>query len=354
MTYIAIFISLIILRYSLLGQRTLQLQFYPIVLFLLFIFTAFRFQVGCDWSTYYQIYIDHTALLEDTTIYNLREPLWWLVMDMLNSIGASFVWLNVFVCMVFFLGVNKLARRSPDPLGFLVMLFPILIINMPMSALRQGVAIGLMCYAFSSFIDKKVLKFILFIIIAAGFHTSALVFLPMFLFINGEYRAKTIFYGALIEIPLLGLMYLSSYGESQSNAYIGSGYDAEAAIFRSGILFISALVFLFFYKRKWKVFYPHDYNLLMIGSLAMIANFFLVFLSTVISDRLGYYLIPIMALFFARVPFFKDTQYRLFFTSAPYLGLLLVFIVWTMLSNHFAGCYMPYKTWLFGIPGDII
>jgi len=60
MTYIAIFISLIILRYSLLGQRTLQLQFYPIVLFLLFIFTAFRFQVGCDWSTYYQIYIDQT------------------------------------------------------------------------------------------------------------------------------------------------------------------------------------------------------------------------------------------------------------------------------------------------------
>ncbi|MDA9936233.1 EpsG family protein [Gammaproteobacteria bacterium] len=354
MTYIIIFILLIIFRYSLMHQRTLQLQFYPIVLSLLFLFTAFRFQVGCDWSTYYQIYSDHESLIENSSIYQLREPLWWLVMDLLNSINASFVWLNVFVAAVFFLGVNQLARRSPDPLGFLIMLFPILIINMPMSALRQGVAIGFMCYAFVSFIDRKSFKFVLMNILAVGFHTSALVFLPLFLFINGEYNNKKLILGALLEIPLLGLMWLSSYGEAQANAYIGSGYDAEAAIFRSGILALSALAFFIFYAKKWKATFPADHNLLMIGSLAMIANFFLVFVSTVISDRLGYYLIPIMALFFARLPFFTNTQYRLFFIAAPYLGLLLVFVVWTMLSSHFSGCYMPYKSWILGIPDEII
>ncbi len=336
------------------NQRTLQLQFYPIVLFLLFIFTAFRFQVGCDWSTYYQIYSDHKSLIEDSSIYAIREPFWWFIMDLLNLMNASFVWLNVFVASVFFLGVNQLARRSPDPLGFLIMLFPILIINMPMSALRQGVAIGIMCYAFAAFIDKKVLKFILLIAFAAGFHTSAIVFLPLFLFIKGEYSLRKIILGAFIEIPLLGIMWLSSYGESQANSYIGSGYDAEAAIFRSGILALSAVAFFLFYQKQWKKNYPIDHNLVMVGSLAMIANFFLVFLSTVISDRLGYYLIPIQALFFARVPFFENTKFRLFFVSAPYIGLLFVFIVWAILSSHFQGCYMPYKTWLFGIPDEII
>ena len=125
MIYIAIFILLIIFRYCLMNQRTLQLQFYPIVLFLLFIFTAFSFQVGCDWCTYYQIYSDYKSLIEDSSIYALREPFWWLIMDLLNLMNASFVWLNVFVASVFFLGVNQLARRSPDPLGFLIMLFPL-------------------------------------------------------------------------------------------------------------------------------------------------------------------------------------------------------------------------------------
>ena len=270
------------------------------------------------------------------------------------TIAGFGIWLNVFVAAVFFLGVNQLARRSPDPLGFLIMLFPILIINMPMSALRQGVAIGLMCYAFVSFIDRKTFKFVLMNILAVGFHTSALVFLPLFLFIKGEYNNKKLILGALLEIPLLGLMWLSSYGETQANAYIGSGYDAEAAIFRSGILALSALAFFIFYAKKWKATFPGDHNLVMIGSLAMIANFFLVFVSTVISDRLGYYLIPIMALFFARLPFFTNAKYRLFFIAAPYLGLLFVFVVWTMLSSHFSGCYMPYKSWILGIPDEII
>ena len=56
---------------------------------------------------------------------------------------------------IFFLGVHVLARRQPDPLGFLVLLFPILIINMPMSGIRQGAAIGLLCIAFVAFIDRR-------------------------------------------------------------------------------------------------------------------------------------------------------------------------------------------------------
>ncbi|MDA9690424.1 EpsG family protein [Pseudomonadota bacterium] len=353
MIYIFIFIALILLRYSLLGHPRLQWQFYPLVLLFLYIFTAFRFQVGCDWSTYYQIYQAFDVIIERGYIA-LREPLWFLLMGALHKLDASFVWVNVMSATIFFLGIDRLARKTPDPLGFLIMLFPILIINIPMSAIRQAAALGFLCYAFAAFLEKKQKKYIFFAIIATGFHTSALLFIPLVMFIHGKNSYKRIIAAILIELPLLGLMWLSSYVEAKSKAYVGTGYDAEAAIFRSGILAISALVFFLFYKNKWKEQFPYDYNFIHITSLAMLGNFFIVFFSTVISDRLGYYFITMQAILFARLPMFERSQFRIFFVAAPYLGLLLIFLVWTSLSPHFNSCYLPYQSWLFGLPGPIL
>ena len=353
MIYIFIFITLILLRYSLLGHKRLQWQFYPLVLLFLYIFTAFRFQVGCDWSTYYQIYQAYDVIMEQGYLA-LREPLWFFLMGVLHKLDASFLWVNVMSATIFFLGIDKLARKTPDPLGFLIMLFPILIINIPMSAIRQAAALGLLCFAFSAFLEKKQKKYILFVILATGFHTSALLFIPLVMFIHGKNSYKRIVAAILIELPLLGIMWLSNYAEEKSNAYVGSGYDAEAAIFRSGILAISALIFFLFYKNKWKEQFPYDYNFIHISSLAMLANFFIVFFSTVISDRLGYYFITMQAMIFARLPMFEKSQLRIFFVAAPYLGLLLIFLVWTSLSPHFNSCYLPYQSWFFGIPGSIL
>lgn len=353
MLYISIFISLILLRYSLLGHKTLQWQFYLIVLGFLYLFTAFRFQVGCDWSAYFQIYENYDRI-SDRGLLALREPLWWISLGILNKLNVSFLWVNVLSATIFFLGVHKLARKVPDPLSFLIILFPILIINIPMSALRQAAAIGLLCYAFVAFLEKKQLNYIIYVILATGFHTSALLFIPLVLFIHGNNTNKTILIAILMELPLLGLMWLSSYAEEKSKAYVGSGYEAEAAIFRSGILAITAIVFFLFYKNKWKAKFPFDYNLIFILSLAMIGNFFILSFSSVISDRLGYYLIVIQAIIFARFSMFEKSQFRLFFVSAPFIGLLLVFLVWTYLSPHFNECYIPYQTWLFGVPGPIM
>ena len=91
--------------------------------------------------------------------------------------GLPYPVANIASSAVFFLGVHVLARRQPDPLGFLVLLFPILIINMPMSGIRQGAAIGLLCIAFVAFIDRRPLWFAFWVVLAAGFHISVLIFM---------------------------------------------------------------------------------------------------------------------------------------------------------------------------------
>jgi len=106
-----------------------------------------------------------------------------------------------------------------------------------------------------------------------------------------------------------------------------------------------------FLSKKWQRTWPHDYSLASIGAIGMALTLLLVPVSTVIGDRFGYYLIPIQAMIFARIPFLPFRANAALHAALPYLGLLLVFTVWSQLSGHFKQCYIPYQSWIFGFPG---
>ena len=250
---------------------------------------------------------------------------------------------------IFFVGIHFLARRQPDPLGFLVLLFPVLIINMPMSGIRQGAAIGLMCLAFLAFIDRSLWRFVILTLIAAGLHSSAAFFLLLTPLVKGEYSRTRLFLAGLLAIPGAVAMMSGDAATLAASRYIGSGIDAAGSAFRVGLLTITALFYHAYLRKIWATASPRDHKLVVIGVLMMAAVTFLVPISTVIADRLGYYLIPIQTMIFARLPHLP-LRNRKFFVLAPYVGLFAMFIVWTSLSNHFKICYLPYQSWLFGIP----
>lgn len=350
MLYLGLTNLLFMLRYALAGRGIARVQIYHPILFGLFLFSAFRYQVGCDWSGYYFQYIG-TAHFDWSTLANIREPIWWAILAWINESGLPYPVANIISSAIFFAGVHVLARRQPDPLGFLVLLFPILIINMPMSGIRQGAAIGLICIAFTAFIDRRPLKYATWVALAAGFHTSALIFMLLLPVATGRYTRGRLMLAAILALPGASFLASSEAAEVATSRYIDTGVDAAGAAFRVGILGLSALYFFMFVRRKWMSAFPRDYSLASIGAIGMALAFLLVPISTVIGDRLGYYLIPIQTMIFARLPFLPFRRNAAFHSAAPYLGLLLVFTVWSQLSWHFEQCYIPYQTWIFGFPG---
>ena len=176
MLYLGLMSFLFLLRFAVAGQGMARNQLYFVVLAALFVFSAFRYQVGCDWSGYYYQYLG-AANFDWSSVTEIREPIWWVILGWIQSMGLPYPVANIASSAVFFLGVHVLARRQPDPLGFLVLMFPILIINMPMSGIRQGAAIGLLCIAFVAFIDRRPLWFAFWVVSAAGFHISVLIFM---------------------------------------------------------------------------------------------------------------------------------------------------------------------------------
>lgn len=354
MIYFGLTNVLFLLRYALASAQGARRQIYYIILLGLFLFSAFRFQVGCDWSGYYYQYLAAKDI-DWSLITGDREPIWWAILGGIQAMGLPYPVANIASSAAFFVGIHVLARRQPDPLGFLVLLFPILIINMPMSGIRQGAAIGLVCIAFAAFIDRRPIWFGFWVVVAAGFHASALIFLLLLPVATGRYTKSRLVMAGLLAIPGAILLASGESAEVASSRYIGTGVEAFGAAFRVGILGMSALYFFLFIRKKWMRTFPQDYSIVSIGAIGMGLAFLLVPVSSVIGDRFGYYLIPIQTMIFARIPYLPFRYNHSLHSALPYVMLLLVFGVWTQLSGHFQQCYIPYDSSIFGLPdGNIL
>jgi len=349
MLYLGLTGLLFLARYALAGAPRKRWQVYYFVLFSLFIFSAFRYQVGCDWGGYYYQYLQ-AGTIDWSSFMSKREPLWWAILGWIREKGLPYPVANIVSSAVFFAGVHVLAKRQPDPLGFLVLLFPILIINMPMSGVRQGAAIGLICIAFVAFIDRRPLWLALWVALAAGFHSSAMVFLLLLPLATGRYNKKRLALAVAFGIPGAILLATSEPAELANSRYIETDIESFGAIYRLGVLGLSALYFFVLVRRKWFACFARDYSLASIGAIGMMMAFSLLAVSSVIGDRFGYYLMPIQAMIFARLPFLPFRSNRTLHCMLPYLVMLLVFLVWTQISSHFQQCYVPYDSWLFGLP----
>ena len=349
MFYLTFFNGLLLLRVALQRITAWRFPAYSVLLTLLFLFVAFRFEVGCDWSGYLSQYELQRGAGWGVALER-RDPLWWGVIEFTHQAGLPYPWLNVFSSLIFFAGIHALARRQPDPLGFLILLFPILILNMPMSGIRQAAGIGLICIALTAFLDRRLMRFMFWTAVASGFHSSAAVFFLLAPLVWGSYTKGRLAMAGLLAIPGALLIASGSNADLAISRYVATDTDAFGAVYRTGILFMSGLLFFFFLRRQWQSAFPWDYKIASLGALMMLAVFPLVAFSTVIADRLGYYFVPLQAVIFSRVPYLRRGPVGRLLTVAPYLGLGVVLTVWTSTSSHFNQCYVPYRTWLFGFP----
>lgn len=307
----------------------------------LFLFTALRNKVGCDWGNYQRTFYFNWEMTIGEALTR-GEPVFWLVVYMLHDLGLQYHWLNIVTTAVFFFGLFKFSKKQNDPLGFLILAFPILIVNMPMSGIRQAAAIGVIMLAYCAYLENRPFRFVALVAIAAGFHISAITFFTLAPFSFFQKRKKLGLAVALVLCtPVAVLVSSSDAAELANERYVGTGIEAFGAIYRVGL--VVATGFLFFYVRKaWRDRFPQDYSLALIGSIAMIALAALLPISSVVADRFAYYLIPLQLMTLTRLPLFFNKGLTKLTFAAPYVVLGTVFIVWISYSYLFSVCYLPY------------
>ena len=345
MTYYLVYASLLLCGLLSSGRPSNRVALYYLCLVGLFFFVGFRYKVGCDWDGYLNIF-ERTRRLTLEMSLQRGEPAFDAVNVFLHYFELEYPYINVIASAGFFLGLNALARRQPDRLGVLILAFPVLILNLAMSGIRQGIAVGIMCFAYNAFVDRRPVRYVLLVVFATQFHHSALTFLALAPFAWGAVSRAKIVLAGLLALP--GAYFLLSAGtfDTYFKQYAGqSAVVAAGAPFRSGFLALPGAIFLLFLARRWREQSIKDYPLVSLSSYMMMAMLPLSFFLSVIGDRFGYYLYPIQLVILARLPRVVTGPYSTTAAFAPYAAEALILVTWIESSTLYQGCFEPYRVW---------
>ena len=172
---------------------------------ILILLSVFRYDIGNDYEHYTELIIyvanqfqfnNHVPISEDT-----REPLIYILTYIFKDTTYPYVWvLGIhFIISLFFL---YKAFKENDSQFTGIMIFIISgMMFIYWDQVRQAVAISIIIYAIKYIKEHNFLKYLLFVLLAATAHYSALLLVP-FYFVNQIRPRKFIYIGIIMVLAL--------------------------------------------------------------------------------------------------------------------------------------------------------
>ena len=159
-------------------------------LFAICLMIGFRYQVGGDWIPY--VHIFERAQYQDFFELGRHGDVGYQALNWTaQELSFPFWSVNLVTGLIFSWGLARFARSTPNPWTALVVAIPYLVIVVAMGYTRQGAAIGILMCGIADFHKKGSLtRVAVYIVLAALFHKTAVVCLPLFFF--GARGSKTI------------------------------------------------------------------------------------------------------------------------------------------------------------------
>lgn len=309
---------------------------------LLVLMIGWRHEVGGDWLTY----VDYVNIAANDTFGDALghpDPAY----SLLNWLGATMgggMYLVNLVCAIFFsLGLLKFCLVQPRPWLAVTVAVPYLITVVAMGYTRQGVAIGLAMMAIVALEQKKILQFALWIVLAATFHKSAIILMPLAVLANTKRRIFTLLWVSISGFLLFVLM-LQAQLDSLVDNYIQDEMQSSGAAIRVVMNVVPAILFLVFRKRfQMSSEHLSFWTWMSWGALLFVVALNISPSSTAV-DRVALYLIPLQLFVLARLPNVlgrRDGKNAVWvYTVVVYSALVL--FVWLTYANT-AYAWLPYQ-----------
>lgn len=303
---------------------------------------GFRHQVGGDWGQYErhiaaagrQSFLE--AITSGDPAYSALN--WWAAqMDM----GPYLV--NTVSALVFALGLIVFCRAQPRPWLALVVAMPYLVTVVAMGYTRQAVAIGLAMLGLAALSRRRVLRFAVCIALAALFHKSAVILMPLAILAATRNRLWTAFWVGMLSLVLYGLLLQDSVDALNRN-YIEAEYDSAGAAVRIAMNALPAMLFLAFRGRFVMPAAERSFWTWMALAALVLVALLLVSPSSTAVDRIALYWIPLQLFVLSRVPHALSASPA---HTSLWLALILVYsaavlFVWLSFADH-AVYWLPYR-----------
>ncbi len=293
------------------GQKTEGKVFALLCIIILSVFAGIRdINVGTDVQYYLVGQFNRTALfpnnLFEYLLYMINveeaEPLYAILQyvgyHLFHSIHFVMLILSLITNSFAYFGLKKMSKDIEITFGW--MLYCLLLFNVSLNIVRQTCAIAIVWYLVVSFSQKNIkpLKYIVLLLVAAGFHRTALLIGPiltilMYSFQTGKKIMSSVAAWVICLFPFMfrilpGIFMSISGLPTKYLVYFSNMYTDQSSILLDAVVYLMPtiiLAYLYFKKRRSEKQQLGFYLMLSISTVSccIASNLFV--------NRLSYYFI---------------------------------------------------------------
>jgi hypothetical protein len=318
-----------------------------LVVLALTLLIGYRFEVGGDWGNYLRN-LEMMEYLGLGEALDRGDPGYRLLEWISLKLGWGVYGVNLIGGAIFAFGLAVFCRNLPRPWLALAVAVPYLVTVVGMGYTRQGVAIGVGMLALVALEKRSLRTFVVLVFLAASFHKSAVLLLPIAALAATRNRVWTAV--AVAAMTVLGYwLFLDDSVETLYASYIEAEYESQGAKIRLLMNALPSLVLLLWRKRfQMTLDQMRLWQWFAIISLGLLALVFLTPYSTAI-DRIALYMLPLQLVVFAYVP--EVFGGRRTARNGPFVIAVLayyaaVLFVWLNYADH-SHLWKPYRFYPF-------
>jgi hypothetical protein len=315
---------------------------WSVMFIVIVLIVGLRHEVGGDWIPYLShLEVATSESLSET--FGRGDPAYSLLNWIAAQSGIGIYLVNLVFGLLFTWGLWAFCRSLPRPWLALVVAVPYLITVVAMGYSRQGVAIGLVMLGLVSLANKSAIRFLLWVGMAALFHKSAVILVPLAALAGSRRPIMTLFLVAVTAVLLFSLL-LQEAIDGLMAGYVGAEYDSSGAAIRVAMNAVPAALFLLLRKRfalppAQRTFWTWMSS----GALAFVVILYLSPSSTAV-DRVALYWIPLQVFVWSRLP---DAMGRSGHATALWVYAVVgysavVHFVWLFFAAH-SYLWLPYQ-----------
>lgn len=317
---------------------------------LLILAIGLRYRVGGDWGAY-EFLFRHLRLLELGRAIGTIDPAYALINWLVGQAGGGIWAVNLICAAVFTYGLLEFCRDQPDPMLAVLVGIPYLVIVVAMGYTRQAAALGLVMVALSQFFRGSIARMAIALVLAASFHKSAVIVMPLIALAASRRRVLTILLLGVIAVITYYLLVSASLDRLVAN-YVTAKYNSSGATIRIAMNLAPAAIFLLSSgrftsdreeRRLWTIFSAGSFVSLIL---------LLTTPSSTAVDRVSLYLIPLQLFVLSRLPKTfpggRSPSLPLKFGVIAYS--MIVQFIWLNYADN-AAAWVPYRNYITD-PGE--
>lgn len=229
------------------------------------ILPACQYGVGCDYWSYVDIY--------QSNVFS-KEILWGFVNNAFSSLGLSPQSIFIFSSVLMItLWVSAICRNSKIPeMSILLFFFFDYYVFHVFGILRQGIAIAIVFYSYRYIKDRDVIRFLVSITVAFGFHYTSLLAIPLYWLygINCDYRLLGVLSCFVLVLrSYIGELVVKIMGLTYYGFYIGGEHDPGKAAFLGLLIPLVIIITGLIFQSD-----NHEYRFLMTSAFVVLNMMF--------------------------------------------------------------------------------